>query len=554
MNEVTGLAGAVPTQPVVDRRASVWLRLAWHLPFVIAGLALAFEPTLLSRFRLIETDLGDTRLVNFIFEHGYRWIAQRFSSHPVSLWDQPFFFPTPNVGAYSEVLLGSAPIYWIYRATGFAPDTSLQLWMISVLVLDYVAMGLFLRRCLDFGHLASAVGAFLFAFASPRVVQMGHQQLLPQFFTVFALYGLYRFFRPARMTTAQGLALFAFSFAAQLWAGFYLGWFLFLALLVMTVWALSVRVYRVPLLTHVIDHWKDIAFGIATILVLLAPMAVAYVRALHEVGPRVFWAEAQMIQPQSWFYLGPGSWLYGWQMRLAAFQAIPWENEKRLGIGWVTIVVATCGFVAFARRRGAWSRVALLSAGAIILLMTLYRGGFAPWRYVGVLVPAAGAARAVSRVILLLLVPFAVGLAYAVQTVRSRAVALLLCATAVVEQRQYMPAYDKLAIRSDIAAAVSRIGRTCGAFYYVASCSGSRDAAQSPFKLHIDAMWAALESGVPTVNGYSGNAPRGWWPLTDDRIFDDGDRMRLHEALQQWNASHKIDDSRVCWVESASCR
>src|SRR6266478_100331 len=198
-----------------------------HLGFLAIGLGVVFRSMLFSGFRLMHVNTGDTRLVNFILEHSYRWVLAWLSLHPISLWNQPFFFPTANVGAYSEILLGSAPIYWLFRVAQFAPDTSFQLWMMAVLTLDYFAMIVFLRNCLGFRAFSSTVGALLFAFASPRLAQMDHQQLLPQFFTVFALYGLFRFFRPARMSSAQGIHLFFLGSVLQLWAGFYLGWFLF---------------------------------------------------------------------------------------------------------------------------------------------------------------------------------------------------------------------------------------------------------------------------------------------------------------------------------------
>src|SRR5439155_20638717 len=126
----------------------------------------------------------------------YRWRQGWLTFLPINLWDQPFFFPTTNAGAYSDILLGSAPVYWLFRMVRFEPDTAFQLWMVAVLLLDFVSMLLFLRNCVGLGLLSSALGAFLFAFGSPRLAQLGHQQLLPQFFTMFGLYGLFRFFDP----------------------------------------------------------------------------------------------------------------------------------------------------------------------------------------------------------------------------------------------------------------------------------------------------------------------------------------------------------------------
>jgi len=514
------------------------------------GLGVVFRSMLFSGFRLMHVNTGDTRLVNFILEHSYRWVLAWLSLHPISLWNQPFFFPTANVGAYSEILLGSAPIYWLFRVAQFAPDTSFQLWMMAVLTLDYFAMIVFLRNCLGFRAFSSTVGALLFAFASPRLAQMDHQQLLPQFFTVFALYGLFRFFRPARMSSAQGIHLFFLGSVLQLWAGFYLGWFLFFGVLVLAVWALSLSRHRTPLLQRLCAHRRSVMLAAGVSILVAAPMAYHYGTALREVGSRPFWAEGQTIPPQAWWYLGPLSWIYSWQERIGWFVGMPYENEKRLGLGWISMVLATLGFYRFERKHRSWSSLAALSALTAILLMTLYPGGFTPWEYLSRVIPGATAVRSVSRLGLWILIPLSIGLAYLVETARRPAVAFLIAAIAFLEQGQNIPGYDKLEIRRDVSAIAARVTKGCGAFYYAAAYARNKENLAPVYKLQIDAMWASLETGVPTVNGYSGNFPKGWWELVDNRVFDDSSRSRLRDTLERWSRSHRLDPARVCWIET----
>src|SRR4051795_7155497 len=68
------------------------------VPFAIAawivGLLLQFHPMLLSGLRRMQSDWGDTRLNNYILEHGYRWLRgvpghERF-------WSPPVFYPATN--------------------------------------------------------------------------------------------------------------------------------------------------------------------------------------------------------------------------------------------------------------------------------------------------------------------------------------------------------------------------------------------------------------------------------------------------------------------------
>jgi hypothetical protein len=551
MTEAASLPEAGSTERAVEE-PSPNRALLTHAPLLTLGLLMAFHPTLLSRFRLLQTDVGDSRLVNFILEHGYQWFLSQFTSHPRSLWDQPFFFPATNVGAYSEILVGSGPIYWVFKAVGFAADTSLQLWMLSVVALDYVSMALFLRGCLGFRHAGAALGGFLFAFGSPRITQVGHQQLLPQFFTVFAFYGLYRFFRPGRMTAQQGLALFAVAFAAQFWAGFYLGWFLFFALLLLALWTVIVPRYRTAMVHRLVESRKAVTITAAAIAVLLLPMAIPYFRALRELGPRPLYWQEGLIHPQSWLYLGPQSWLYGWLQRCPIFQDLSAENEQRIGIGWSTLALAGFGLHAFSRSRG-WPRIVLLSGVTMIAVMTQYPGGLTPWPSLARVLPAGSAVRALPRVILLLLIPLSIGLAEVVERVKLSAIAVIVCVVVVAEQAQTTSAYDKLSVRSDVAAIASQV-KNCAAFYYVAACPGQRDSGPPIVKVQVDAMTAALETGVPTVNGYSGNFPIGWWELVDARVFDERDAARLHEALQRWLMRKHANSVQVCWIESPTCR
>jgi hypothetical protein len=145
-----------------------------------------------------------------------------------------------------------------------------------------------------------------------------------------------------------------------------------------------------------------------------------------------------------------------------------------------------------------------------------------------------------------LLVPASVGLALHLdrpRAGRARWLAFALAALALAEQGQRLGAYDKAAKRADVAALASRIPTTCGAFFYAPS-PGRPD-----YETQLDAMWAALERGIPTVNGYSSNFPRGW-ELRDHSLRGEPDRDRLTAALSAWERSRQLPADRVCFVEA----
>src|SRR5215472_9256094 len=152
-------------------------RAAWALGIGVLGLAMVHHPMILSGFARIQTDLGDTRLIHYLLEHGYRW-SRREPAHR-DLWSPPFFYPTANAAAYSDLLLGVGPVYWLWRVLGAPPDLAFGSWMVSMSALNYAAGLLLFGRGLGFGMPAAAAGASLVAFGAPRVNQLGHQQLLP---------------------------------------------------------------------------------------------------------------------------------------------------------------------------------------------------------------------------------------------------------------------------------------------------------------------------------------------------------------------------------------
>src|SRR5581483_7440738 len=174
-----------------------------------------------------------TRLIAYILEHGYRWLAQR-PTHE-RLWSPPVFFPTPNTLPYSDTLLTVAPVYWLFRWVGLAPDTALQGWAITMATLTYVAAYLLLRRACGVGGLAAALGAVLLAFGGVRIARLRHAQLIPHVYTIAALFALARILAPPapdrRAPHRWGWpAVLVGGVVAQLYATFYYGWFLLLAL------------------------------------------------------------------------------------------------------------------------------------------------------------------------------------------------------------------------------------------------------------------------------------------------------------------------------------
>ncbi|MCP3960111.1 MAG: hypothetical protein GY719_19880 [bacterium] len=511
-----------------------------------AGLMLVFHRQILTGLQLMQTVPYDVRHLNYVLEHGYRW-ATGWELHG-ALWSPPVFHPVSNTAAYSETLIGLVPFYAPWRLSGLAPDTSMQLFSMLLAALNFVAAHLFLRRCVGTGVVASSTGAFLFSFAGIRAVKLGHLHLMPQFFTLGAIYALVRLFRTEGDARGRSkwVWLFCAAVVAQLYAGFYLAWFLGFGLALAALWALALPSLRAPLLARLREQWRPCAAAAALSALAVLPMAVPHLKAARLLGMREYHTvDSMLLRPQAWVNHGQQSWLYGDLHKLDLIHGMPLEWEQRFGMGLVAPMLALYGL--WRGRRRPLVQVLILATATLLLLATRWPGGFSLWRAVYELVPGAAAIRAVARIGLMALIPASLGLAIAVDDLRRRWSLPLLGLIGVLcflEQGQTRESYSKQQIRDEVAALARRIPDDCGAFYY----SPVRREKVHVSRRHLDAMWASLTTEVPTVNGYSSNLPPGWGPLLQSVAHTPERQAAVREHLERWSRSRGIE--RLCWIKT----
>jgi hypothetical protein len=456
------------------------------------------------------------------------------------------FHPAPNTGAYSDVLLGVAPFYWAWRAAGFPPDTSFQLWMLTVAALNFALAHLMLQRALALSPLAAATGAFLFAFGGSRLAQVGHQQLLPHFYTlasVYAVLGLLRAHEQGKRWAASGWILVCFAgVVGQLWSGYYLGWFLGVSLGIGLLWALALREYRRVALQVIRAYAPVILIGLAVSAYLLLPMASHYLQAAATVPKRKY-IDAYNTMPSwnLWFYMGRENWLYGWLSGGFGAQVGAFEHEKQLGVGLATAAAAAIGVWRERERPGV--RILALTALTLILATQFlsHERELTKWYFQHF--PGAYSVRVVSRVGLLLLVPIAVGVGCFVQRAEGRRRPLALAAVValmLIEQGRSTHAYDKLEMRERHAALARLVPSDADSFLLTRGVGMAAGSA-----LDLDAMWVGLALRKPTLNGYSGNRPLMWPPAEPGAQ----DPELLAVMLRRWRQATGTDHERLAWIE-----
>ena len=528
-------------------------RIPCWIPVCVLGVLVAFHPTIFSGFRQMQVDPGDTRLVNYFLEHGYRWATGQL--HGSGFWNPRYFFPQQNVLAYSETLLGVGPLYWIWRGLGMGPESSFQVWLILVSVLNFVAVFTFLKRWFVSNPCIAAVGAYLFAFGSPRINQLIHPQLLAQFFPVLALHALGYILGAARLTrsaTAKRSWLFVFFAASvlQLYSGFYHGWFLGFCLVIGFLWSLSSRQIRARYWLLLREDWLWIAgLGLVSAVALL-PLARHYQFAAGSVGVRRFDDVVSMIPPlQAWFHLGTWNLLYSWLFQIKLFKIIPLEHEQRIGIGIVSFGLVILGiYLGVRRTQKQVALKVLFLTFATLFVVFLQFNGYTLFRYIFSWFPGASGLRGFCRVGVFLLLSHAIALVLALDWVRKwskQGLVVALSLFCMTEQVVSTVSFNWRGYRRQFETVKQAIGPRCGYFLY--SPILGPDSFPGVWKYQIDAMWAQLESGVPTLNGYSGNMPPGW-AMGDNLIRRSFDDARIQSAVHWWIKKNSLIPGEYCLI------
>jgi hypothetical protein len=185
-----------------------------------------------------------------------------------------------------------------------------------------------------------------------------------------------------------------------------------------------------------------------------------------------------------------------------------------------------------------------------LCLLQFFGAEQSAWNFFYTYVPGASSLSAVSRGGLMLLIPWSIGIALFLDRLRMNGhtaitVGLALCC--LIEQGVSTPSFDKLENRAFVSALARRVRPGDQAFYY-----SPHDSSWPPWKANLDAMWAGLENGKPTINGYTGWAPVNSQKLVDSNIKDPCDADRLGELLEEWKAFHGLSSAPIRWVGGPS--
>ncbi|NMG21319.1 fungal specific transcription factor domain-containing protein [Brasilonema bromeliae] len=489
-----------------------------YVVFCIVGVFNAFRPTIMSGFAYMQTDPGDTRLNHYFLEHLFQVIFNK--NYTGELFSPAFFYPYKNVLTFSDNLFGSAPIYFILRAF-FSLELSYQLWMIVVCVLCFVSFAV-LMRYYKVGHVPAAIGAFLFAFGMPRVVKIGHQQLLPQFFTPLAFLFLWNFLRsPRNKPLAYSLLLIYF----QVLAGIYLGWFLMFSLAIFTaITCLLDKSVWQRLTIYFKQNYKPAILITAIWLLLMLGLLGPYIKAKGILGsPSYTQVDSMLPRLSSWFLPAPDSlW---WSLLSENSKHLPMAHEHHIFLGFLTILLTVLSIYTLLYRKNILNdertlliKICLLVALTIFIITLHVSNSWSIWRIVYGIVPGASVIRGVTRIWTMFYFYILVAVILCLDSIlrtmlnqRLRMTAVsLLCIGCVLEQIvTNSPSFALAPLTKEVAQIQELMQKDCDVAYVTLK------AEVPPWSSQLSAMWAGIKANIPVVNGYSGNVPPNYGRMED---------------------------------------
>ena len=342
----------------------------------VAGLLLAaiLKWPVLHHLRTgIPEDLGDPLLQAWQLA----WGQHALLHDPLHVWQSNTFFPLDRTLAFSDSLLGYAPLGLLLPSTLVRYNT---LFLLSYALAFTGAYAL--ARQLGTGRLAATVAGLGFAYAPWHLAQEGHLQILSDGGIPLALALLARghgYGRTARGPLRPGLVVAGWAVAAwQVTLGFGLGLQFGYLLGVLAVvfdatWLLR-RDREAPPRRFLYAE----AGGALLFLVVAATFAVPYLQVAHDhPESRRTVADLQLFSPPlRGFAIAPADSLVWGDAQKASRDALPFQPEMTLAPGGTLVGLAVLGAVAgvWPRRR----RIAL-AAGAVVLLVlamgTRFPGG-----------------------------------------------------------------------------------------------------------------------------------------------------------------------------------
>jgi hypothetical protein len=443
--------------------------------------------------------------------------------------DLGIFWPEGNTLGYSDTFFLHGVVYSLFCKVGMDCYYAFTATFMAMAVAGFALMHLLLRRSCGLPFGLSLIVSFAFVNLSPVQAAGTHLQLT----TVWLLPGLLLMgieaLRGGRWAWAWVLA-FAVSLAVLFFTAFYVPWFFVFFLCV-------AGCVRVVLIRASCGSWRDVAAAVRSWLVgrrgtvvlfflvfaaSLAPFCVAYLPALSSGGA---WSYKGMFHalPLLVDFVNVGGANSVWGRLFgdwAAQRAFSGELSFGLPLATFLVFLGAVGWLAWSgvkKRPFSPAMNASLAAGLSVMVcwfLLLRVSVYSPWWLVHTFVPGAGAIRAAFRFNVVLSFFALVTVAFLLRRLWDRpgllAKAAVCALTVAVASEQFSrgDAGSLLRRSEDVRLMQSVPEPPAGTGVFVVRSSNP-----SNVWVQVTAFRIAQHLGLKTVNGFSGSAPRGFFPV-----------------------------------------
>ena len=524
------------------------------LPLILLILGIYFMPVTIFNpdFSKVPGDFGDTRFNNYILEHGYKYITFQTRKY----WDAPFMFPFHNVIAFSDNLLGTVPVYSLFRLLGCNRETAYQVWLLTMMALNFICCYWALFKW--FGNpILAATAAYVFAFSIFILGHIYNVQNFPRFIVPWVFYWLWQYLSQKSNKHFLWVVL---GVVYQFYCGIYLGFFLIYCLIAFTV--AYILIYRDGQLIWQFKKNNTIIYHVLSLVVaglLMAPLMKPYLEISKQFGMRRFEDAYNSIPTlRSYFFSCSASvpWqvlsthgidtIKDWWCHFMWMGIVPW-----LGLITVPLVWLIKGDLA---KRKLLSFLMLSLSFSFIF--TLRIGDFTLYKYVFML-PGFSSMRGVHRVInvevILFLLVFVVGFVelgkrFVLARWLSYAFPLLVILDNLINPNEL-----KRFAKNDSQMAVGNVKERIKLKYdphFAGIAFMPNDKFENATDAQLNVMLACQELNIPCVNAYTGAFPGEY-----NDFFGKSDEPALSKWCQYNNYDfnkiqqiYNIDSTRVQYV------
>jgi len=482
----------------IIERSAAWLLFLlgmWYFCLRLLGYGLEYIPG----------DLGDSRFINYLLEHGYLWMTGNTNT----FWTAHFMHPFPNTIALSDPMIGTQPFYLPWRLLGCSVETSYQLWWLSICALNFWISNWTFGKLFR-NKLTAALLAWVFAFTIFNLGQLNYMQMMVRFPVAVACYAAFRF---TEQYSLKHLTLYCLAVVYQFYCvpytGFYLLYFSLLFIFVYLLFAKRLRiVFNAYFNRRVVLKTLSVFIVTGVLLALLfwpyAEMSLTVgLRWYKEVLPQVPNVSSYLLAHEAslpWHFL---------HSRMQSGNAAPWLHYVFPGVLLLFTLVGSVAVLIYKMVKKQVVPVflkALIVVSAIVCVLHLRVGDNVSLYALIFKLPGINSIRVPSRFmhvelffLLVILGSFMIRLNY-------KWILLVMLfvfadnsfdASQVTRTSKHQLAQRRQQLRMKV---VQHEG-------YAKKMLAVVDTTTPAYMTHLDAMLVAQELGLKTINGYSSYCP-----------------------------------------------